>query len=378
MNEYLKSLAFCSISTVSHMGRCGLLNESLRAAGHQQHHYILVVDDPEKKHADAYASYGFDPVYLGELQIEKIDELTAKYNPFELCNVLKPFFMRWLLQKHSDIQTLIYLDSDIYVYSDFSDVVAWLNQNNQVSVALTPHLFDYDSYAKRKDYKIEKLFFDHGLYNAGFYGLKNDASSLKFLDWQANKLFSFGYHALGLSMFVDQKILDLAPILFDFVGIYRNPAYNVAYWNYSPGLLAEKDGTYFVGDKRLVFFHFSQVPQDDVLANFVFSVSENDRRIFSKLLSEYRNRLDNPRNRELRSVQYAYGDRYTPPEMPEHVDAAARLQEQLEKSTRDYVVLQAVAAQAKQELNGIYGSRTWRVAVFLRKISSALRRSKKI
>jgi len=257
-----KNNAFCSICTVNYSAYAATLNDSLREVGHAEPHYVLLVDY-DKKYKNIIEKFGFTPISLSELVIPKVDELIKKYSAFELSNVLKPFFIEWLLKKHKEIDKLIYLDTDIYVYSKFHDVLNYLERNNNISVLLTPHMYDYKSYMESVDYKIESLYLAHGLYNGGFYVIKNDKNALTFLGWHKKKLFDHGYSWSSAYMYVDQKILDFAPIIFKFVGIYKNKAYDVAHWNYNSGTIKKINNNYFVGKKRLVFFHFSQLNRQD-------------------------------------------------------------------------------------------------------------------
>ncbi|MEI7463093.1 MAG: glycosyltransferase family 2 protein, partial [Candidatus Taylorbacteria bacterium] len=309
-----KNNAFCSICTVNYSAYAGTLSDSLKSAGHNEPHYVLIVDYDEK-YKVIIERFKFTPVYLHELQIPKIDELIKKYSAFELSNVLKPFFMEWLLKDHKEINNLVYLDTDIYVYSQLNEVFDYLNKNKQVSVILTAHFGDYESYAELSGYKFEKTIFAYGLYNGGFFTLKNDQNSLQFLGWLKNKLFDYCYDALNEYMFVDQKILDFAPILFEFVGVYKNKTYNVAYWNYPSNLIREEQEVYYVGKEKLVFFHFSQLKPDaqDITINFYRDISSENRQIFGKMASDYWLCLKKNGYEEIKNIPYKYGDLYTPP-----------------------------------------------------------------
>jgi GT2 family glycosyltransferase len=286
----------------------------LKKAGHDEPHYLLIVDY-DAKYKETINKFKFTPVFLNELEIPKADELIKKYSAFELSNILKPFFMEWLLKKHSDINNLVYLDTDIYVYSRLSDVLDYMTKNNDISVILTPHLFEYRSYNELSGYKFEETIFDHGLYNGGFYVLRNDGNSFQFLEWHKKKMLYYGYDAQAAHMFVDQKILDFAPILFKFVDIYKSVSYNVAYWNYFPGLIKEEEGVYYIGKERLVFFHYSQLKTDtqDITGNFYIDISPQDKKIFRKMVSDYWLCLKNNGHDEIKTIPYAYNNLYIAP-----------------------------------------------------------------
>ncbi|GEM_PF-593434 len=303
--------AFCSICTVNHAAGAAVLNDSLRRAGHTEPHYVLIFDYQEK-YKDIIGQFDFTPVFLKDLKIPKLDELIKKYSAFEMSNVLRPHFMEWLLKTHKEIKNLAYLDTDIYVYTSMKEVFDRVDKNKNISVLLTPHMSDFEAYDKVEDYRFENSFFANGLYNSGFYIFKNDANSMRFLEWHKNKLFDHCFNAPSRHMFVDQKILDMAPLIFDFVDIYKNRAYNIAHWNYSPNMIRCENGVYYVGKERLVFFHFSQLKLDTT-ENFYFDVTLDDKQIFRMLAHGYLRELHKRGHDEIKNIPYAYRSLYTPP-----------------------------------------------------------------
>jgi hypothetical protein len=309
-----KNNAFCSICTVNYSFYAGVLNESLRKAGHQETHYVLVVDYDEK-YKDVVDNFGFEPVFLSKLAIPKVDELIERYSAFEMANILKPFFFEWLLKKHKEIDYLVYLDTDIYVYSPFNEIFDYFELNSKISIAITPHLSDHKPYEKTSDYSLERLFMLAGLYNGGFYAIKNDKNAMIFLNWQKIKLFNYGYDGPNAQMFVDQKILDFAPVLFEFVAVYRNEGYNVGHWNYNSNPVKKTRGTYFAGKKRLVFFHFSglKINETDIAKRFLFELSLQDKPALQIIASNYQADLERNGYDKIKDIPYGFQERYNKP-----------------------------------------------------------------
>lgn len=400
-----KNNAFCSICTVNYSTYAATLNDSLRKAGHNEPHYVLVVDY-DKKYDSILDDFDFKVVSLTDLGIPKVNELIEKYSPFELSNVLKPFFVEWLLNNHPEINILIYLDTDTYVYSRLNNAINFLEKNKNISVALNPHLNDYLSYIKQTDYKIERIYLTHGLYNGGFYIFKNDENTHVFLKWHKKKLSKYGYSRVHDHMYVDQKILDFAPIIFSFVGIFKNRAYNVAHWNYYPGLITEKNGCFYADKNRLVFFHFSQIPEHDVTGNFLFDITKEDKNIFEKLVSAYYKDLEDNNYEKIKKIPYGYNKIYKKPslsitdpishktielesarkELELSKNKLLEIERQLSSTKED---LQNAESQvdtvftrifslkkelhsAKAELNRIYTSREWKLVTNLHNLSQKI------
>jgi len=283
-----EKVVFCSIVTANYLGQVASLNESLRNVGHMEPHYVLLVDYTKEilnMNDLRLESFNFVTIHISELSISRFNALLKKYSPLELANILKPYFMEWLLKKLPQRILLAYLDSDTFVLSRMNPIFETFSKGDK-SVLLTPHLSNTKLYFKSKDYRLESSFFSYGLYNGGFYLLKNDKNSSRFLNWQRKIITSYGFAKVEEHMYVDQKILDLAPILFDFIMIFKDPAYNVGHWNLGNGDLKYSKGRYTFLGRNLVFFHFSQLqlnenkPKNSILCNIEIKKDKTLYRLF--------------------------------------------------------------------------------------------------
>ncbi|MFD2517942.1 glycosyltransferase [Salinimicrobium flavum] len=133
---------------------------------------------------------------------------------------MKPVFINFLLES---FEKVIYLDCDIYFFSDFHFLYEELNH---VALLLTPHwrnsnpLVEYDNF---------KLNFLEGLYNAGFIGASRGAELA--LNWWAKMILFKCEVNTAEGFYDDQRYLDLLPVLFENTGILRHKGCNVANWN---------------------------------------------------------------------------------------------------------------------------------------------------
>ncbi|MEQ8551276.1 MAG: hypothetical protein RLO17_04390 [Cyclobacteriaceae bacterium] len=160
----------------------------------------------------------------------------------------KPVFMMELLT--TNIDSLLYLDSDLYFFKDPSFLFDLLDRNN---ILLSPHFRCNDPSKDYRDYGRNNT---HGLYNGGFVGArKNGIPALK---WWADacekvceKNRKFGYY-------VDQSHLNLLPILFEEMGIIKHKGCNVANWNRITCPRSVSNGEVILDDKDpLIFIHFT-------------------------------------------------------------------------------------------------------------------------
>lgn len=361
-----KNNAFCSICTINYSSYAGVLNESLREVGHDDPHYVLIVDY-SKASSEIIDKFNFIPVPLQDLSIPGVEKMIEKYSPFELANALKPFFMEWLLKNHNEIENLLYLDTDIYVYAPFNDILNYMESEESISVILTPHVFDYAEYRKLNDYSLENMFMTFGLYNGGFYAIRNDSNGLQFLEWHKNRLSEFGFNLPDENMFVDQKILDFAPLFFNFFGLYRDKSYNVSHWNGHERQLEKRGGIYYVENKRLVFYHFSQINinESNFKKSYLGGLCIENNIVLQQMLKEYLNKLDKYDFDNIKKIPYQYLDKYSKPEAKINLLETTRAER--DRAQASLAAIEIELENSKKELENIKGSREWKAAIFFGK-----------
>ena len=198
------------------------------------------------------ATIPFDIVEAHELEIDYLDEMCRRYNTIELNCALKPHFGAHFLKIYTDVQELIYFDSDIIVFSSIDRIYHYLDE---YSIILTPHSLSSLPAGKMPN---DRDFLNAGIYNAGFFAVKRSTEVDSFMNWWKSKLRSEGFMRFCEGMFVDQLWLNLVPLYFGNVMILRDPGCNVAYWNLHERNISESGGVFFVNKQhRLIFFHFS-------------------------------------------------------------------------------------------------------------------------
>ena len=171
----------------------------------------------------------------------------------ELCTAVKGAAALHILEQ-TGADKIVYLDPDIGVFADLSPLEEMLDSK---SVLLTPH--QVVPVSKERDILNDEICsLKHGVYNFGFFAVRNDESGLRFLNWWNDRLMKFCYDDIPNGLFTDQKWGDLAPALFDFVGIIHDPGYNVANWNLATRRVEgnSEDG-WTVNGVPLRFYHFT-------------------------------------------------------------------------------------------------------------------------
>ena len=227
--------------------------------------FVVVLSDPLPDFVRPEQEPMDHILYSRELsRIGNVQAFFFKHTITELCTAVKPMAALEIMERFG-ADSVVYLDPDIAVFDSLKELEAMFETS---SILLTPHQTKPETH----DYFIrnnEILFLKRGSYNCGFFGAKNDAEGLRFLNWWNDRLTTYCFDLLPelshdglLGMFTDQKWTDLVPSFFDNVKIIKEPGYNVCTWNLSQRVLKiQGDGPIgekiTVDGKPLYFFHFS-------------------------------------------------------------------------------------------------------------------------
>lgn len=247
----------------------------------------------------------FRVILAEDLGIPCWDHFAMKYDIMELNTAIKPYLMEYIFEE-TGADKVIYFDPDVIVYHPLNAIIQLLETYTFI---LTPHLLTPLNDDKSPS---ERSIMMAGTYNLGFIAIAKRGDWQRMLQWWQSHLYSEGFSDATNGMFTDQRWIDLVPSLFDKVHILRNPAYNIAYWNFKTRQLhTDSSGRYLVDGEPLVFFHFSgySVKQPDVVSKhqnrFTFdNLNDTYRRIFH----EYHQIMVENGYHKAIEFPYAYGE----------------------------------------------------------------------
>lgn len=225
---------------------------------------------------------GTEILQYQQLGFPVVDQMALKYNIIEFNTAVKPYYFECLFRRYSDQAVIYYLDPDIEVFSDFGEMNAMLLNHE---ILITPHL----AYPFERISPFEVQVLRVGVFNLGFIGLRKSKIVEEFLVWWKIRLEKFCYNDGSKGLFVDQKWVNLVPVLFNGVHIIKSPSYNMGCWNFHERKLLVAYGRYCVNEVKypLVFFHFSGFKPTDLryfckmkLPEFTFSERPDLQEIF--------------------------------------------------------------------------------------------------
>ncbi len=240
--------AFCSISTYSHLSKVFALAESLLSS--DLPFYVLAIDfQIDQVRHEWNTPKNIHWLFLQDVSSAEISFFKHKYsqNSDEFRWSLKPILLKQLCKEFDQV---CYLDNDLYFLQN-PNILFEKFENHRI--LLTPHF-----YPSSPDVRGANWFeanFQVGVYNAGFIGVRKDASD--FLDYWINTCRYDVRKSYFRGLFDDQKYLDVVPAFFQQVYIHLVPTWNFAGWNDWYPNVKMIDNQLYIDKEKVLFIHFT-------------------------------------------------------------------------------------------------------------------------
>ncbi|MHB1394673.1 MAG: glycosyltransferase [Clostridia bacterium] len=236
---------FCTVVTNEYLPKALALYFSLKRYAESFHLWICCMEDLVY---DVLNKLHLSNVTLIALKSIEDDELLSvknyRYN-YEYCWTLKAPLILHIFKKYEDVDSLLYIDADTYLFSSPEKLFSRLKS---FSVLLTMHNFNTD---------FKCLYTKKGWYNAGIIGFRRDSNALKCISWWRDRCIEWCYDKIEKGKFGDQKYLMEFKKRFAGVYLERMVGANAAVWNMSENSIREYEGKVQINEKDLIFYHFS-------------------------------------------------------------------------------------------------------------------------
>ncbi|MBY5950849.1 hypothetical protein KUV23_07685 [Algoriphagus marincola] len=242
---------FFTLCSNNYLAQAKTLGDSVLKFYLDSRFIIGLVDYPDDQ-IDYNFFEGMEILPFDQLGFTEFGDMLSRYNVIEFNTSVKPFYIDYLWSNYGTDHSIIYLDPDILLYRPMDHVTEALKTH---SVVLTPMFCE----APAETSLDELVALRHGMFNLGFIALRFTEESNRLIQWWKSRLRTHCLIDKPRGIFVDQKWMDLAPLLFDGVFILKNRGYNMAWWNFAERKLLDSGSDYSVNqpDQLLYFFHFS-------------------------------------------------------------------------------------------------------------------------
>ena len=293
--------AIFTIVAKNYLPRAKTLGDSIKAIHPDLPFFIFLSDELEGNIDRAQEKYPI--IEAKSLGISKWRDMAFYYSLLEFSCAIKPVCIQYLARRYG-YEKIIYFDPDIYVYNSLEPI--WISLTDKYMV-LTPHLTDLSQSAQGAMPEASFLFV--GAFNLGFIALRICPEVNEFLEWWAERLVDRGFADVCDALHVDQKWMDLIPgLMGEKVVISRDPGHNAAQWNMHERQLTCRNGTYYLNDRPLLFFHHTSFdPHNPArLAQRQSKFTLANRPEFTAMIEAYAAHLLSNGHDEYSKLPYAY------------------------------------------------------------------------
>ena len=247
---------FCTYFDCHYLARALVLDDALTRHGGEFKLWMLCMDEESFAVLAKLKLTEVNLIRLQELEQEDAALRQAKTtrSPLEYYFTCTPSLPLFILKGNPSVDLITYLDSDLYF---FSRIEPLFDEIGDSSIAIIAHRFTE---------KFRKWEWN-GIYNVGWVTFRRDANGLSCLEWWRERCIEWCYDRIENNRFADQKYLDDWPTRFQNVVVLQHKGANLAAWNIGNYELTSRDGTVFVNDQPLIFFHFHAFKQ---LAGWIY------------------------------------------------------------------------------------------------------------
>lgn len=293
----MSKTAIFTIASKNYIAYARTLLQSVSVQHPEADRYLLLVDEPTALLDLSLEDYSV--VLVKDIGIQSFDEMAFQYDILEFNTAVKPFFMKWLLEK--GYNKVVYFDPDIMLFNKIDMILDILNS---YSIVLTPHI----TRPVANDDKClpgERAYLVAGTYNLGFIAVSKTAETVDFLEWWSERCSYECFSEVENGFFVDQKWINLVPGLYGSVKIVRDIGCNMAYWNLHERYLNVMSVN---GESPLVFYHFSGIdPLDnEQLSKYQDRYTLAARPDLKELFKLYRKELIKNGYMQTKDLSYTY------------------------------------------------------------------------
>jgi len=183
---------------------------------------------------------------LSDVEDEELLAVKPTRSMAEYCWTLSPCLPWHVLRNNPNINSITYLDADLYFYSPLQPL---FDEIGDASIVIIEHRFPH---------ALNHLEVN-GRFCVEWVGFRRDDQGMACLSRWRSQCIEWCFHRLEDDRMGDQKYLDQWPSNYSGLHILQHPGAGVAPWNYSQyDFNFDVQGVITVDRVPLIFYHFHQ------------------------------------------------------------------------------------------------------------------------
>lgn len=222
------------------------LHESLIRYSPNAKLWVLTFDDYTYTILNKLKLKGVTAIKLSDFEDKELLAVKSSRQPFEYYWTCSPSLPLYIFNKNKDANHVVYLDADLYFYSDVTPGVAEIGDK---SILIVEHRFP-----KGREGIAETA----GKFNVAFNVFKRDTEGIKCLKRWRGQTIEWCYAQPVQGKMGDQMYLNEWPNLYKNVVLSKNLGVNAAPWNITQYKVGKKKDKVYINDNQLICYHFHQ------------------------------------------------------------------------------------------------------------------------
>ncbi len=249
---------FCTVVTKYYLVKALALHHSLAMHADKFKLFICCMDKTAYSILKKQKLKNAIIMNVSEVEDAELVAVKGSRSMSEYCYTLKAPLVLHLFEKYQNLDSMIYIDGDLFFFSSPEAIYEEWGQN---SIFICP---------QRTHSQIEA---NDGKFQAGLIGFKKDNDAFECLYWWRDKCIEWCSREWEDDRWTDQKYIDHWPHLFSGVHVTKNLGVNAAWWNIGDYKFYKKNGSAYINDNKLVIYHFAYFT---IFNHFEFSMCTID------------------------------------------------------------------------------------------------------
>lgn len=237
---------FCTLFDSNYLLKGVAMLRSLKKHCPNAQVHVLCMDERTRTVLEALCMPYVSCIPLTFLEDERLLAVKKDRSVAEYCWTLSPCLPWYVLQQHTEIDSITYVDADLLFYSSVQPL---FDEIGDASIAIIEHRFT----PRLRHLEV------NGRFCVEWVSFRRDVEGMACLSRWRDQCIEWCYYRLEDGRMGDQKYLDEWPQRYQRLHIIRHVGAGVAPWNYAQYHFDhDAQGCITVNGEPLIFYHFHQ------------------------------------------------------------------------------------------------------------------------